>query len=357
MKNLKQNNSLKININKDDAELNDFLYCWDKFNDRPNKIVIQNNYSGSLFIEEMKKHSSQSTVVIEVAPSEQSIILNEKVFSKIDDNIYCSYVTIDKKSENSIVSDLVFYYSEKKYFEKIQNIIENLNSCLLTFCEEQINNLNTLSLGQNGVELEPLETTIDLDCFELFYAKKTMKEINKVIKDIKKSKSGLSVLYGERGTGKSSFVNYLASKLDRIVIFIPNNMIEATFNNSDFRKFLKRYDRPVIVIDDCEMMFSEFFTKSNIFSNNLLQLVDGLLSETVEVNVVTIFNLRNENEIDHSLLECNNLLKIVEFEKLSNDEATELSEHLGHNKKIKTKSKLIDIIRNKDTNDYSSIGL
>jgi putative ribosome biogenesis GTPase RsgA len=51
---------------------------------------------------------------------------------------------------------------------------------------------------------------------------------------IKKSEKGLSVLWGERGTGKTSIINYLADKLDRIVIFIPNNLIEHTINNPDF---------------------------------------------------------------------------------------------------------------------------
>ena len=33
-------NNLKININKDDSGLNDFLYLWDLFKNRPNKVLI-----------------------------------------------------------------------------------------------------------------------------------------------------------------------------------------------------------------------------------------------------------------------------------------------------------------------------
>ena len=42
---IKKNNSLKVNISKEDANINDFLYCWDKFGDRPNKITIYSSFA------------------------------------------------------------------------------------------------------------------------------------------------------------------------------------------------------------------------------------------------------------------------------------------------------------------------
>jgi Cdc6-like AAA superfamily ATPase len=197
----------------------------------------------------------------------------------------------------------------------------------------------------------------DVDNFDLFYTKETSKDINKLVKEIKKNNKGLSILYGERGTGKTSVINYFASKLDRIVIFIPNNMIEHTINNPEFRKFLKRYSKPVIVIDDCEMMFHEYFTKSNMFVNNLLQMVDGFLSDSMEVNVVAIFNVDDEDEIDHSLLESNNLLRVIEFGELSEDESSELSDHLGHKKQYKNKTSVLNIIKNKKPKNSKEFGL
>ena len=37
-------NNLKININKDDSGLNDFLYLWDIFKTRPNKVLIHGTF-------------------------------------------------------------------------------------------------------------------------------------------------------------------------------------------------------------------------------------------------------------------------------------------------------------------------
>jgi SpoVK/Ycf46/Vps4 family AAA+-type ATPase len=204
--------------------------------------------------------------------------------------------------------------------------------------------------------MEPVDTKIDLDSIDLFYTEKTFSKVDKILKSIKKSNKGLSVLYGERGNGKTSIINYIASKLDRVVIFIPNNLIEQTINNPDFRKFIKKHHKPIIIIDDCEMLLNELFTKSNIFVNNLLQMVDGFLSDSMEVNIITIFNVDDESEIDHSLLECNNLIDVVKFEELSEEESNELSKHLGQDKKYKNKNKVIDIIKKRKSKSIKDIG-
>jgi excinuclease UvrABC helicase subunit UvrB len=71
----------------------------------------------------------------------------------------------------------------------------------------------------------------------VYYNQKTLKNINKLVKSIKKDWS--SILYGQRGTGKTNTISYICDKLDRIVIFIPNTLIESTINNQEFRHFWK----------------------------------------------------------------------------------------------------------------------
>ncbi len=349
---------LNLNINKDDSEINDFLFCWNEFGTRPNKILIHNTYTTSLFNNMLSEYIIEKNYFTEVLPADESFIINDKMFVKISENIYCSYVVFDRNQEDSMVSDLYFFYKSIDDFEQIQEIIEKSNSCILNFCENDSNKLNTLSISsQNVLEIEPVDTAnTDLDNFGLYYNKKTFKEINKLVKEIKNSNKGLSILYGERGLGKTSIINYIASKLDRIVIFISNNMIENTINNSEFRKFLKKYYKPILIIDDCEMLYSDMFSKSNAFSNNLLQMVDGFLSDNLEVNVITIFNVESEDEIDESLLECNNLLKSIEFQLLSEEESTELSDFIGQNKTYKNKMRVLDIIKNKKPKDTTHIG-
>ena len=349
---------LNINISKDDPNSNDFLYCWKEFGKRPNRITLYNNYSTKEFNSIISPLVVDRNVFTEVIPSDGDNVINDKMFIKINDGIYISYLSFDRNYENSSINEIVFFYDSEDNAVIIQQLIKELDSCLVGYGDEEGSyKINTINISQNGIEIEPIEISdIDIDKIELYYTTKTFNKVDKLIKSIKKSSKGLSLLYGPRGTGKTSIINYITTKIDRIVIFIPNSLIENTINNPEFRKFLKKYNKPVIVIDDCEMLYNDLFSKSNMFVNNTLQLVDGLISDSIEVNIIALFNVDDEDEIDHHLLECNNLLDIIEFSDLSESESCDLSNHLGHNRKYKNKSKLVDIIKNKKTKDLSSIG-
>ena len=348
-------NNLNLNITKDDFDLNDFLLCWKEFGERPNRVLIHNTYSTKLVNSAIEEFIKEKNVFTEVTPDEEGLLINDKMFVKLDDGCYMSYIVADRLSEASFIDTITFIY--KRGYEQIQDFLDLLNECVMDFAHEDSHKLNTVTLSQTGLEIEPISLhDIDLDNIDSYYNSTTFKRVDKAIKQIKKSDKGLSIFYGERGTGKTSIINYISSKLDRIVIFIPNNMIEHTINNPEFRKYLKKYDKPVLVIDDCEVAFTEIYGRTNMFSSNLLQMVDGFLAESMNCNIVTIFNLDNEDEIDHSLLECNNLIDCIEFEYLDAEDSVNLSKHVGNNKKYKNKTKLIDIIKKRSNKEVFDIG-
>jgi hypothetical protein len=353
----KEKTHINLNVNKDDSNLNDFLFCWDKFKSRPNKIVIHNTYSTKQFLSIVENIEKSKNVFTEVIPDYDDYIINDKILVQISDNSYISYIVIDKNLDSSIVSDVVFYYKEPEDFTEISKLIEELENTIVNFTDEESYNLNTLNFSNGALEIEPIEYMVtDDENVEVYYSHKSFKSISKLVKKIKKSDKGLSILWGDRGTGKTSIINHIADKLDRIIIFIPNNLLEVTISNPDFRKFIKKYQKPIIVIDDCEMIFSEYFTKSNVIVNNLLQLVDGYLSDSLKINIITIFNVESESEIDHTLLDCNNLIDVVEFDYLSQDESNELSKILGNKTNHKTKNRLVDIIQKRNNGKEKRLG-
>lgn len=357
MKKNTTNSLLKININKDDSNLNDFLSSWESFGSRPNKITIHTNYSTKLFKELMDDRFIEKNTFTEILPSDVEFIINDKVYSKLDDNIFLSYVIIDRNLDSSIISDLVFYYKSEEDYKTIQKIVEELNSCLVDYTEEEDYKLNTLQINNGVLEIEPIETNVNkIENIELFYNQKTLKSINKFVKKLKSSDRGLSIFWGERGTGKTSMIHYLSHKLDRIVIYIPINLIETTILDPGFRKFLRKYHQPIIILDDCENIFNDIIQRTNSVSSNLIQLVDGLLSDYSPVNIICIFNENQFSEIDESLCESNNFIEDIEFNYLSSEESEELSSFLGFNKKYKNKNKVSDIIRKRSTESYKTIG-
>lgn len=350
-----EKSGINLNINKDDYHLNDYLICWEKFGHRPNKILIHNTYSGKLFDEVISKYTLEKNVFTEVIPDTEELIINDKLFIKIDEDCYLSYIVGDRLSESSFIDSISFYYANG--YEKVQDFIDELNDCVLDYEDDDSNKLNTIGLSINGLEIEPISLhNIDLDNVDNYYNTETFRRVEKAVKQIKKADKGLTVFYGERGSGKTSIINYISSKLDRIVIFIPNNMIDHTINNPEFRKFIKKYDKPVLVLDDCEIAFTENYGRSNMFTSNLLQMVDGFLSDSINCNIVTIFNIDDEEEIDQSLLECNNLIDVIEFEMLTDEESNSLAKHIQSNKKYKNKTKLIDIIKKRSNKKGFEIG-
>jgi len=354
---MKNKISLNLNINKDDSSINDFLFCWSVFETRPNKILVHDSYLSEDFLKIINSETIEKNEFSEILPDEECDIVNRKVLAKLSETIYLSYVLIDINQPDAIVSEITFFYKSEKDKENIDVIIKGLvQDCEVDYEESETNKINAIGLSNNGLELERVDTKVDLDSIKLFYNSKTMEDINKTVKKIKKSQTGISILFGERGTGKTSIIHYLASKLDRIVIFVPNNMIEHTINNPDFRKFIKKYNKVMLVLDDCEMSFNEYFVKSNFIVNNLLQLVDGFLSDTIDLSIVVIFNVEDEEEIDHNLRNSNNLIDMVYFDELTENEANELSVHIGEKSKFKNKAKLIDIIKKRKVLNNKKLG-
>lgn len=350
--------NINININKDDSELNDFLHCWDKFGSRPNKILIYNSFSKDEFIEILSEYSKEKNVFTEIIPTEESSIINDKVLTMVSESLYISYLLLDRNNENSLIHEITFFSKDyENELDNINEILEKLNPCIIDFQDDvKVTKLNTIYVGQSGLEIEPLvlnEMDTELD---MYYNNTSFKQVKKLIKTIKRSEKGLSILYGPRGCGKTSIISHISSKLDRVVIYIPNNLIESTINNPEFKRFLLKHPKPVIVLDDCEVIFNDIYYKSNTVVNNLLQIVDGFLSDSIELNVITIFNTDDKEEIDQSLLDCNNLLDVVEFELLDIEESNELTKHLGGRKKYKNKARLIDIIKKKDCPGNKKVG-
>jgi len=345
-----ENSKINININKDDHNINDYLYCWSEMGERPNKISLYNHYNSDEFRDLiLNKNSKHRGLFTEVIPTGVDYIVNEKSLVKIDKSVYVSFTQFDKLTDENVIGDVSFIYLNDSV-SKINEILSQLDKIVVDITLEDANQrINTITIGQNGLELNPIDVMkADYDNIENYFNDKTIKSADKLIKKIKKTSKGLSLIFGQRGTGKSTLMNYISSSIDKIVIFVPCSMIESTINNPDFRNFIKRYKNSVIVLDDSELYFSELYTKSNIFTNNLLQFVDGFQSDDLDLNIVAILNVDDIDEVDHILLDCNNLIDVIEVSDLEKEKAQELNSFLGNKSKIKGSTRLIDVLKKRN---------
>jgi hypothetical protein len=341
---------MNINISKDDHNINDYLYCWAELGERPNKINLYNHYKSDDFIDFVSKTKiSCNGSFTDVIPTGVDYIVNEKVLVQIDQFIYVSYIHYDKLTDENIIGEVSFIFLNQSS-EKVNVILSELDKLVVDINQEDANHrINTITIGQNGLEVDSIDVMIaDYENIEYYFNDDIIKKANKISKSLKKTNKGLTIIHGERGVGKTTLVNYIVSNIDKIVIFIPCTMIESTINNPDFRNFIKRYKNSVIVLDDSELYFGELYSKSNIFTNNLLQLVDGFQSDDLDLNIITVLNVDDIDDVDHILFDSNNLIDIVEIGKLKKEKAQELNKFLGSKVKIKNDVKLVDVLKKRN---------
>ncbi len=143
-----------------------------------------------------------------------------------------------------------------------------------------------------------------------------------------KDTNGLYLFHGQPGTGKSTYIKYLIHQLRKKVIFISPKMA-GELDNLNMTPFLLENRNSVLVIEDAEELISSREEVRNSNLSMLLNLTDGLLGESLGIQIIATFNTDVQN-IDKALLRKGRLSKIYEFKPLAIDRTNALLHKLGH---------------------------
>ena len=176
-----------------------------------------------------------------------------------------------------------------------------------------------------------------------------------------KNKTNLVILSGETGTGKTSYIRYIASKLKKNIIFISTDTVDS-ITDPAFIPFLMKNNDSILIIEDAEPALEKRNNggRSSAVSN-VLNLTDGLLSDCLKISIIATFNTKEKN-IDEALTRKGRLLMNYKFEKLAIDKSKALLEKLGHKEiTVKEPMTLADIYfygtdNNSKSNDKKKIG-
>ena len=345
--------NLNININRDDINTNDYLYVWSEFGHRPNKITLYNHYSPEAFLTILTiSDNNDISTIADVIPTGQDYLMNEKSLVRLSDNIFVSYSQLDKLTDSKVIGDVSFYYNSKSISE-IESLIEKLSEAEINYQDsDSQERFNSAILTPEGLDIESINLLdTDYENIDLYYNEHVTKDSKKIIREIKKKNKGLTLLFGQRGTSKTHLINHIVSSLDKMVIFIPSTMIDHTINNPDFINFIRRYKNSIIVIDDCDTLFTDIYRKSTLFVNNLLQLVDGYQSDLFSLNFILSFNVDKEELYDKSLFDCNHLIGQIELNELDLPKIKDLCEHLKCKSKFKSETRVSDVVHSRFHDD------
>lgn len=149
-----------------------------------------------------------------------------------------------------------------------------------------------------------------------------------LVKALRKDKSnGLVLFHGEPGTGKSTYIRYLAGFLKKKVIFLSPRLA-GKLDDPGFAKLLTENPNSVVIIEDAEDLLISRDTSNNSGISTLLNLTDGLLGTSLGIQFICTFNTPVTN-IDKALLRKGRLLALYEFGPLSIEKSEVLLTKLG----------------------------
>lgn len=179
-------------------------------------------------------------------------------------------------------------------------------------------------------------------------------EVDKTIKErLSEKSSGLYMFHGPPGTGKTTYIKYLAGQIDRDFIYIPTSMLEFFTSDPNSLSVLLQKPNSVLILEDAEKAIIKREDNGMASSvSSLLNLSDGIMSDILKTAVVLTYNCSRQ-EVDEALKRKGRLRVDYEFDLLKVEDAKNLAKSLNYSDKlieseIKEKMSIADVYNLKD---------
>lgn len=140
--------------------------------------------------------------------------------------------------------------------------------------------------------------------------------------------TGIVLLHGVPGSGKTMYVRYLIGNIRKRIIYMPPDMANQ-LGTPSFFNFIRQYPNSVLIIEDGENILRKRLEGSGTAPaiSNLLNLSDGIMGDALNIQVVCTFNADIE-EIDEALLRPGRLIANYYFGPLAPEKTKALYQHL-----------------------------
>ena len=133
-----------------------------------------------------------------------------------------------------------------------------------------------------------------------------------------KDGSGLALMYGIAGSGKTSLIKKLIYDCSDTNFYIMDFSMLQNIVSGQFLSFLLGLKNAVIIMEDCEYILKRRNTHENPLINSLLNITDGLVGDALNIRFLCTFNAAL-TDIDEALLRPGRLKVKYEFKALNKD--------------------------------------
>lgn len=147
--------------------------------------------------------------------------------------------------------------------------------------------------------------------------------------------SGLTILFGPPGCGKTSYLRALMTRLlDKAVFyFVPVSDVEMLTNARFVNFWVEQTNRhktkqKIAILEDAEELLLTRDEGSRHKVSNLLNIADGFLGDYLKLHVIATTNVPL-NKLDPAIVRPGRLIGVREFRRLTREEAQLLAQAKG----------------------------
>ena len=217
-------------------------------------------------------------------------------------------------------------YNDKIALSEIIDLENELKRFTKTKKVKQKKNFYMIVKDYDGFDLHKYKIKPPDPDIELHY-NEGFREFDQSVKTFlnDKTRTGLILMHGKTGTGKTTYIRHLIRHINRKFIFLPLFMAEA-LTSPDLLPFLSKQKNSILIIEDSEKLIADRDTGNGRPAvSTLLNISDGLLSDALGIKLICTFNT-NLSKIDKALLRKGRLINRYEFKELSVEKAMKIAE-------------------------------
>jgi hypothetical protein len=151
---------------------------------------------------------------------------------------------------------------------------------------------------------------------------------------LKKNESGIALLHGQPGGGKSFFIKVLISQLpNKRIIFLPTRFAQ-NLDNLELTNFLLENPNSLLIVEDADdLIRSREGKEGNSNISMLLNIADGILGDSLKIQFLCTVNTALTN-IDPAILRAGRCMGTYLFDKLSVEKSNRLMAELCKGKSL-----------------------
>jgi len=277
----------------------------------------------------------------------------DRAFAENRSALVRSFRRLFRKTDTDVWEDVIFQFGERRFLcgekfriigyaetaEDAERIVNEFTAAYGTTPKKTGGRFQLIRKDRFEFKCEDVtlgaDTVLTEEDFALRYPEGSPAWHQEFVEKLTTRKSGLSILEGTPGTGKTTYLRHLMGTLQethRFYFIPPSNM--RILSESDFIGFwagerqVHADRRLAVILEDADAAIMTRGKDNQEQVSALLNLSDGMLGDFLSLQIICTINC-SASEIDQALVRPGRLLSHRVFERLDPSQAARLAASIG----------------------------